>query len=180
MPAPNGLPGTTPRSLPVKLLTGVGFVVVCLGLFAPTLFWFGTPNPVADTSPQAPSPAPSPDSPGATGSLLKMAGGVAVVAVACVLLTRYRVKRTAPAANPNLEVLASLPVDGRCAVHLVRVGDRRLLVGVDPAGVKAVTELTGGAAPAPTVIGPARVTVPVVGGRGEMTAHGGATDGRPE
>jgi hypothetical protein len=44
-----------------------------------------------------------------------------------------------------MTVLAALPVDARCAVYLVRAGERRLLIGTDPAGVKALVELPGAA-----------------------------------
>jgi flagellar biogenesis protein FliO len=41
-----------------------------------------------------------------------------------------------------MNVLASITL-GRCAIHLVKAGDRRLLVGTDPGGVKALVELAG-------------------------------------
>jgi flagellar biogenesis protein FliO len=70
------------------------------------------------------------------------------------------------------------PVDPRCIVHLVRAGERRLLLGTDLNGVKALTELPS-RLPAPEaaieppavneeksvpaagiVLGPTRVEVP--------------------
>ncbi|MEO2088056.1 MAG: flagellar biosynthetic protein FliO [Gemmataceae bacterium] len=100
----------------------------------------------------------TPDEPNATpwGTLLKMTLGVGVVAVAWAAVARY-VGRKQPSVMPShLGVEASLPIDSRCVVHLLRVGDRRLLVGSDSAGVKAVVELPTVSGP---VIGPLRVSV---------------------
>jgi flagellar biogenesis protein FliO len=65
-----------------------------------------------------------------------------VVCGLCIIITRWMAKQT-PAPAGTMEVLASLAVDVRCAIHLVRAGDRRLLIGTDLAGVKALTELPG-------------------------------------
>ncbi len=150
---PSPPPGPAVKSVSFKILAGVGFVVVCLGLFAPKLIPQPSgAEPVAKqfTTPDEASPTP-------WGTLLKMTLGVGVVAVAWLAVARY-VGRKAPANTPsNLGIEASLPIDSRCVVHLVRVGERRLLVGADAAGVKAVVELpqtVGG-----PVFGPVRVSV---------------------
>jgi flagellar biogenesis protein FliO len=72
----------------------------------------------------------------------RLAGGLVVVCGLCIVITRWMAKQT-PAPAGTMEVLASLAVDVRCAIHLVRAGDRRLLIGTDLAGVKALTELPG-------------------------------------
>jgi flagellar biogenesis protein FliO len=92
------------------------------------------------------------------GTLLKMTVGVGVVAVAWVVVARYVGRKSQVVGPSNLGVEASLPIDSRCVLHLVRVGERRLLVGSDSAGVKAVVELPGG------VIGPVRMQVPLARG----------------
>ncbi|WP_417936409.1 flagellar biosynthetic protein FliO [Gemmata obscuriglobus] len=58
----------------------------------------------------------------------------------CVLATRYLGKKSPDAPTPSMVVVASLTV-GRCAVHLVRAGERRMLIGTDSSGVKALVEL---------------------------------------
>ena len=141
-----------------KLLAALGFIVVCIGLFAPKLFTFGsTQAPAENTSPLDPPPPPDGGSLGWT--VAKMAVGVGLVAVVCIGVARYVNRKSQPAPQTSLQVLASLPVDGRCVVHLIRVADRRLLVGVDAGGVKAVAELPAEVPnPTPRVIGP--VVVP--------------------
>ena len=76
---------------------------------------------------------------------------LAVVCALLVLAVKW-VGRKPPetAAVPSMRVVASLRV-GRCAVHLVRAGDRRILIGTDVTGVKALVELAGSEPePAPT------------------------------
>jgi flagellar biogenesis protein FliO len=152
LPAKPGQP-----SVQFKLLAGVGFVVVCLGLFAPKLFSINSPPP-ADT----PTSLPSAEESSLGWTVAKMAIGVGLVAVVCVAVARYVNRKNPPTGPTGLEVLASLPVDSRCVVHLVRVADRRLLVGIDAGGVKAVTELPASVPlppPPVQVIGPVGVNV---------------------
>jgi flagellar biogenesis protein FliO len=131
---------------------GLGVFVVVLGFIVPQLVSGGAPDAVPDRTPDpaaaalarpggaADLPAPVvPPSAGEIGlSVLKLVLGLAVVCGACAFLAR----RVAPAPPPHaaMEVLASIAV-GRCVVHLVRAGERRLLIGTDPAGVKALVEL---------------------------------------
>jgi flagellar protein FliO/FliZ len=162
-PHPPATPGRP--SLSFKLLAGVGFAVVCLGLFAPRMIGVGS-NLVPDVGVSTPTevaPLTQPVATGMpTGELSKLLGGATAVAVVWIGLTRYLSRRSKPVANTNLEMLASLAVDARCVVHLVRIGERRLLVGVDSAGVKAVTELSEAVPPPePAVIGPQRVAAEV-------------------
>lgn len=147
-----------PPSFRFKLLAGLGFVVVCIGLFAPKLFNFGSTQSPSETA--APlDPAPQAADGGSLGwTVAKMAVGVGLVAMVCIGVARYVNRKNLPAPQTSLQVLASLPVDGRCVVHLIRVADRRLLVGVDPGGVKAVAELPAEVPnPTPRVIGPVTV-----------------------
>lgn len=162
-PHPPAAPGRP--SLSFKLLAGIGFAVVCLGLFAPRMIGVGS-NLVPDSGVSAPvdvAPLTQPIATGMpTGELWKLLLGAVAVAVVWIGLTRYVSRRSKPVANTNLEMLASLAVDARCVVHLVRIGERRLLVGVDATGVKAVTEMPEGIIPPePAVIGPQRVTAEV-------------------
>lgn len=148
-------------SLRFQVLAGVGFVVVCLGLFAPKLFSINSPT-TADTPVSPLDAAPAGDASGLGWTVAKMAIGVGLVAVVCIAVARYVNRKAPPPALSELQVIASLPVDSRCVVHLVRVADRRLLVGVDAAGVKAMAELPAGVPlpPTPTqVIGPVAVNV---------------------
>ncbi|MCU0703612.1 MAG: flagellar biosynthetic protein FliO [Fimbriiglobus sp.] len=152
-PVPTGQP-----SVRFKWLAGGGFVVVCLGLFAPKLLNF-TPNSApTDSSMSAFDPAALPADASLGWTVAKMAVGVGLVAVACIAVARYVNRKNPPTPVTSLEVLASLPVDARCVVHLVRVADRRMLIGVDGTGVKAVAELPASVPlPAPQVIGPVSV-----------------------
>jgi flagellar biogenesis protein FliO len=152
-PPPSGQP-----TLRFKWLAGIGFVVVCLGLFAPRLFSINAPTST-DTSVSPLDPAPPADGSSLGWTVAKMAIGVGLVAVVCIGVARYVHRKTPPAQPQAMEVLASLPIDSRCVVHLVRVADRRLLVGIDAAGVKAVAEVPAEVPmPTPMVTGPTRVS----------------------
>jgi flagellar biogenesis protein FliO len=129
-------------------LIGAGVLVVALGFGLPQLAPGGAPAPDPTPAPTAdhpPAPIPPPSAAGVGVSLLKLAIGLVVVCGSCVFLAR-RLGPPAPAAAGTMEVLASIPF-GRCALHLVRAGERRLLIGTDAAGVKALVELPGSAAP---------------------------------
>jgi flagellar biogenesis protein FliO len=74
--------------------------------------------------------------------LARLIGGLVIVCGLCIALTRWMSKRK-PVPTGTMEVLASLSIDLRNAIHLVRAGDRRLLIGTDISGVKALVELPG-------------------------------------
>jgi hypothetical protein len=133
-----------PRLSPA--LVGAGVLVIALGFGLPMLTSGAVPEPPPrdPTAKQgAPTPAPI-DPPAATGlgaSLLKLAVGMVVVCGVCVLGARW-MRQKPPPAPGAMEVLASIAV-AQCVLHLVRAGDRRLLVGTDLGGVKALVELPG-------------------------------------
>lgn len=135
-------PAPPAKPAPSKLVP-IGAAVVIAGFVLPQLLGNSAPTP--STQPA--------DAPNYVGFLLKMLLGIGVLAGACVLFVRWN--KPGPVATGNMEILATVTV-ARGLVHLVRAGDRRLLIGVDPAGVKAVTELPG---PLPSnVVGPVRVS----------------------
>jgi flagellar biogenesis protein FliO len=102
------------------------------------------PTPAARTAPaniESPRPVVPPSASDLGASLLKVVAGLAVMCGACVLIAKL-VRPKPPGPSGTMEPVASIAV-GPCVLHLVRAGDRRLLVGTDPAGVKAVLELPG-------------------------------------
>lgn len=143
---------------PVRIppaLIGAGVLAVLLGFGLPSL----VSQPAAQQAPQAAipaapaaeafnprpaPPAPLQQTPGSIGfALLRLVASLAVVCGGCVLVVRWLGKKqAADAPAPTMSVIASLRV-GRCAVHLVRAGDRRMLIGTDVSGVKALVELPG-------------------------------------
>lgn len=132
---------TRPASFrPSPLLIGVGILVIGIGFGLPYLAPSTPTNP-----PEATKPAATPsggDGPGLGMALARLVGCMVVVCGLCVLVARW-VGRKTPVPTSTMQVLAALPVDARCAVYLVQAGDRRLLIGTDAAGVKALVELTG-------------------------------------
>lgn len=143
----------TPR-IPLALV-GAGVLVIALGFALPQLTPGTTPAPAAPDSTAkqaAPIPIAPPSAPSLVGSLVKLAVGLAVVCGLCVLLAKW-VGPKPPPAPGAMDVAASIAV-GPCVLHLVRAGDRRLLIGTDLGGVKAVLELPG-AAPEPAPEPPA-------------------------
>lgn len=130
-------------------LIGAGVLVVALGFGIPQLF--NTIPPAQRDPTPAPAPGavagagpalPQPVSPNLGAALLRLGAGMAVVCGLCVLATRYLARPPRAAAPSEMEVLASLPLGSRCAVHLVRAGNHQLLIGTDAAGAKAVVEFT--------------------------------------
>ncbi len=155
MPGPTDSTRSTPFR-PPPILIGVGVLVVALGFGLPRLITGTTPDssaaepnsagakpalPWSDTL-ALPTIESSPERPGLVMAFARLVGGLVVVCGLCIVITRWMAKQT-PAPAGTMEVLASLAVDVRCAIHLVRAGDRRLLIGTDLSGVKALTELPG-------------------------------------
>lgn len=139
----------TPRVPPV--LIGGGILVVALGFGLPRLLLGSGEGPVRpESAPSAPAlpavvkPAiatPS-EGPGLGVAIARLVGSLVVVCGFCVLVTRLVTRRPA-LPKGKMELAAFLSIDLRCAVYLIRAGDRRLLVGIDPSGVKSLLELPG-------------------------------------
>jgi flagellar biogenesis protein FliO len=78
----------------------------------------------------------------------RVIGGAAIGIVACIcfvwLAKRWLARRAAAGENETeFETLESLNLGNRCIMHLVKVGNARLLAGVDRTGLKAVVALRG-------------------------------------
>ncbi len=133
------------------VLIGAGVLVVALGFVLPALV--STPIPLPDAPPQATegagafaprlAQAPNTKTPGSVAlGLLQLVVALVVVCGLCVVTTRWLGRKPAPVAEQSMRAITSLRV-GRCVVHLVRAGDRRMLIGTDITGVKALVELPG-------------------------------------
>jgi len=78
--------------------------------------------------------------------LVPVVGSLALV-LGLFFVVAWMMRRTIPAANlvlPGevLEVLGRAPLAGRQQVHLVRLGNKLVLVSVTPAGMEALSEVT--------------------------------------
>lgn len=89
------------------------------------------------------SPPALPSTPSADSLLLRLAALTLLSLTACGVVAwlarsgRWRAR--SPAAGPaRLVHVADLALDRRCSLHLLKVGGRRVVVGLDPAGLKAV------------------------------------------
>jgi flagellar biogenesis protein FliO len=133
-------PQPTPVRASPKLIAG-GALVVILGFGLPALFGGADAAPAIPAKQAKLAPEPiAPPSAGSIGlSLLKLVGGLAVMCGVCVLVAKYATPK--PTATPQAMTVAAALRVGACTVHLVVAGDRRLLVGTDGSGVKAVLEL---------------------------------------
>lgn len=149
------MPGAKPLN-PVRIppaLVGVGVLMILLGFGLPLL----VSGPVAAPAPSAATPAAEKaagafnphaapadqQAPGNAGlALLRLVVALAAVCGGCVLVARWFGNKPREAVDASMTVVASLRVE-RCAVHLVRAGDRRILIGTDATGVKALVELPG-------------------------------------
>ena len=89
------------------------------------------------------------DQHGGLPSLVTIAGSLALV-VGLFLIVAFLVRRTTPPANAALpdevvEVLGRAPLANRQHVHLLRCGNKLLLVCVTPNGTETLTEITDAA-----------------------------------
>jgi len=140
------------------VLLGLGVLVVAVGFAVPRFLSSPSNTPKPSESVQSfAMPTPSSDGPSLGMSLLKMVLGVAVVSGGCIGIARWMKKRTVTPTAGSMEVVARLALDRRCVLHLVQSGDRRLLLGIDAAGVKSLLEIPGAV---PSSILSARVSVP--------------------
>src|SRR5262249_7098333 len=120
------------------------------------------PQLLAGVTPPTPPPAPAqdtaqpgkliytppawPDGPDPKAMLLRLAFGTVVVLGLCVgtLWFGKRWLRGVPAKNAagaQLSLVDTLALGNRCAVYLVKVGSRQVLVGADASGLKSLVPL---------------------------------------
>jgi flagellar biogenesis protein FliO len=112
------------------VLIGGGVLVIALGFGLPRLLpapETGTETAAADAPPLGPA-------------LARLGGCLVLVCGLCVGVTRLANRKAAAVEGP-MAAVASLRINPRCVVHLVQAGERRLLVGTDAGGVKALVEL---------------------------------------
>jgi flagellar biogenesis protein FliO len=86
------------------------------------------------------------DVPNPQGMLVRLLAGTVLVlglAVASILGMRHWLQRQTPAGlgRREMRLVETLPLGNRCSVHLVHLGKREILIGVDGAGVKAIVPL---------------------------------------
>jgi|GEM_PF-3215841 len=162
-------------------LIGVGVLVIALGFGLPMLTSGSSPEstspePAAKQVTAAGTPAPI-EPPSMTGlgvALLRLVAGLVVVCGLCVFVAR-KFGQKQPIASTTMEVLASIVV-ARTVLHLVRAGERRLLIGTDLTGVKAILELPG---PAPEQL-PEVVLAPATPATADASAMSPAFTSAPE
>ena len=122
------------------LLGGLGVAVVAAGLFLPNMA-----GPAPD---QQPANEFRSDGPEMGMLLLRLGGGTLLVLALCVA-TLWLCRRWFGPAQPgairggSFEILESLPLGIRCRVHLVRVGERLMLAGLDTSGLRTLLPLDG-------------------------------------
>jgi flagellar biogenesis protein FliO len=132
----------------------VAFVAVAAGLLVPQLLPGETSDKnqakqEAKTKPGSDYTAPAlPDMPSPQAMLGRLfVGTLVVIGLAVVSLWgARRWLQPAGAANAlprEMRLVESLPLGNRCLMHLVRLGKREILIGVDAAGIKTVVPLAG-------------------------------------
>ncbi len=91
-------------------------------------------------------PPTRPNMPSAQGMLARLAWGTALV-LALAAASLYGMRRYLRAHEPalagarELRLMETLPLGNRCALHLVHLGKREVLVGVDGTGIKTIVPL---------------------------------------
>lgn len=86
------------------------------------------------------------EKPGGLPSLVTIAGSLAIV-IGLFMIVAFLMRRATPTANTALpdevvEVLGRAPLANRQQVHLLRCGNKLLLVCVTPNGTETLTEIT--------------------------------------
>ena len=87
------------------------------------------------------------DMPNPQGMLVRLASGTILVlglSVASIWLMRRWMQAQAPAGlgQREMRLIESLALGNRCSVHLVHLGKREVLIGVDGAGIKTIVPLS--------------------------------------
>jgi flagellar biogenesis protein FliO len=151
-------PTSSQTPFPRLLLVGGG--VMALGFVLPLLFHSSTQTS-GTLSPEV-STVSATEGPSIFAIFGKMTLGIGFIAAMSIGLMRWLHREKTATLPKNLERLASLPIDLRTVVHLVRFEDRRLLIGMDANGIQTVTELPGKLPHiGTTVLGPLPISVPV-------------------
>jgi len=92
------------------------------------------------------TPPSVPEAPDAKAMLMRLGVATAFVLALCVV-TLWLGKRwlggTAAPAGPShqMRLLETLPLGNRCAVYLVQVANRSIMIGTDPSGLKTIVPL---------------------------------------
>ena len=141
------------RWAPWQTMGVIAIVAVLAGLLVPQLLpgemaidkTHHKPDAKADSKGTYETP-PLPDLPNPSGMLLRLVAGTALVlgmAVALIWGMRRWLQAHAPAGagQRELRLVETLPLGNRCSVHLVHLGQREILIGVDGAGVKTIVPL---------------------------------------
>ena len=147
-PAPPS--GAGRKWLPLAL---IGSVAVVAGVVLPQMLGGigpSTETPALAVEAQKESldyvPPTWPEAPDSRAMLTRLGVGTAVVLVLCVAslyLSRRWLRRVPGPGNANarMTLVETLPLGNRCLVHLVRVGNQQVLVGLDGAGLKSLVAL---------------------------------------
>ena len=125
----------------LALLAGVAFIGIFHSLGVPA---GGQPSAtgVLSASSTVGSVWGSGDSTGAINWVDLMTKGLIVLALLFVTLrVMGRMGTGAPKRGNRLEVLESRPLAPKASLHLVAVGDRRLVIGLTPSGMVSLAEL---------------------------------------
>jgi len=114
------------------------------------------PQPVAGGAQPAVSAAPAGDLATTVGSVWDSGSGgfdwvgllakclIVLVLLFITLRVLNRMQSNAPRKGGRLQVLESRPLAAKASLHLVAVGDRRLVVGLTPNGMVSLAELDAG------------------------------------
>jgi flagellar biogenesis protein FliO len=138
------------RWLPIAL---IGLLAVTAGIVLPQAL----PSvPAAPKSPQVAqppgkgpltyTPPPALEPPDAKAMLTRLGIATAIVLVLCVV-TLWLGKRwlvgspSQTGKEGQLRLVETLALGNRCVVHLIHVGNRPVLIGADPSGIKTVVPL---------------------------------------
>jgi flagellar biogenesis protein FliO len=157
-------------------------VAVVAGVMLPQMLGGVAPLPEPAPSAEAAKgsldyvPPTWPEAPDARAMLTRLGVGTAVVLVLCVgsLVVCRRWLRRLPgpgAGNSRMTLVETLPLGNRCLVHLVRVGDQQLLVGLDAGGLKSLVALPGAFEEVLVVRGDGRAVADGAGGAADQPVH---------
>lgn len=137
-------------------MIGIGFAVLLVGFGVPALT---LPTASASVPLTSGSSSEVRSTPALGSALTRLTICLLIILGSGVVLARY-FNRSRPEPPKSMAVLAAFKLNSHCAIHLIQANNRRLLVGTDWTGVKALVELPGDVPDRTEVVEPETVLQP--------------------
>jgi flagellar biogenesis protein FliO len=145
--APDGTAGkpvgrTISRRVGLIALGAVVAGIAAVGIFAPSAALGGSPSSGSAGNPASGSSVGSPLGTGGIDVMdLVIKGGLVLVLLFITLRVLGRMQGASTRRGSHIDVIESRNLASKASLHLVAVGDRRLIIGLTPAGMVSLAEI---------------------------------------